>query len=670
MELSQTTEMMLRWIVLVPLLGAVFNGLSNRWLPHRVTGLLATAGVGTSFLLSLLVFLQIAGMSEGHRVVSDSWGAWIDYGNFRVDAGLVMDPLGAVMTLLVTGLGLLAHLFSLSYMARDLGFTRFFAFLNLFIFFMLILVLGENLLFLFLGWEGVGLCSYLLISFRFRREADATAARKAFVVHRLGDLGFMIGLFLIGTTLWPHLHTSEGLFSLETLARNKAVLAPLATPICLLIGAGVVGNSAQFPLHIWLPDAMVGPVPSTALVHGATQVTAGVYLVARLNFLFQESALALTVLAWVGAVTALLAGSIALVRNDIKKVLAYITISQMGLMMMACGVGHPAVAIFHMVTQSVFMALLYFGAGAVIHAMSGERDMRVMGGLTRMLPITWGAFLVGTLSAVGIIPLAGFFSKDAIFRAVWEEGQYGLWVVAILAVGLTGFALGRMVVMTFLGENRASDAVKNLVQESPLTMTMPLIVLAVLSVGGSWFGVAEFLGGENVLVRWLGGQEGGMMRGTALGRGLADGPLADGPLADGPLADGPLAVGPFAVGPLVLGVAGLWAGYVIYRQRISVAETFRDLGGGWLHRILLRKYYLNEFYDLVILRPGYTVSKHVLWKGVDAGIIDGLLVNGAALVVYVAGSLLRLFQNSSLRFYGWMFSLGVAGIILYLSFSG
>jgi len=667
---SHATEIMLRWIVLIPLLGATVNGLLNRRLPRRVAGLLACAAVGASFVMSLLVFLRLTGMEADHRFLSDTVATWMGFGNFQVDIGFAMDPLSGVMALVVTGVGFLIHIYSIGYMAHDEGFQRFFTYLNLFIFAMMMLVLGENLLMLFVGWEGVGLCSYLLISFWFSDEANAAAGKKAFVVNRIGDFGFLIGMFLIGVTLLPHLQGDEGVFSFRTMAHHGDLLGPVATAICLLLFVGATGKSAQIPLYIWLPDAMAGPTPVSALIHAATMVTAGVYMIARMNFLFVLSPTAMAVVAVVGTVTAIFASSIALVQNDIKKVLAYSTVSQLGYMMLACGVGAFAAGIFHVMTHAFFKALLFLGSGSVIHAMSDEQDMRVMGGLGKKMPITSKTFYVGTIAIAGVFPLAGFFSKDEILWKAWSSGNQVLWAIGFIAAGMTAFYMARLVVMTFFGENRATDEVRSHIHESPLTMTVPLIVLAVLSIIGGWVGIPHFMGGVNHFEHWL---EPVFATHAAAGHGAVQAAAAHGAEA----AHGAAAHHAdttmewiLAACSLALGILGLVIGYVVYSKKISVADTFRNLGGGWLHRILLNKYYVDEAYEATFIRPGYFLGKKILWKGVDAGFIDGLLVNGSALLVYMVGSVVRVLQNSMVRFYAWCFTIGAAVFFLYLSFSG
>jgi NADH-quinone oxidoreductase subunit L len=672
---SLSTEILLRWIVVIPLLGAALNGLTNRRIPKQVAGLTACGAVGISFAMSVVVFLRLTGMPAAERMVTDTVATWIGFGNFQVDLAFAMDPLSGVMALIVTGVGFLIHIYSLGYMAHDDGFQRFFAYLNLFIFAMMTLVLGENLLMLFVGWEGVGLCSYLLISFWFNDEANAAAGKKAFIVNRIGDFGFLIGMFLIGVTVLPHLHDGEGLLSFRTLQHHSGILAPAATAICLLLFVGATGKSAQIPLFIWLPDAMAGPTPVSALIHAATMVTAGVYMIARMNFLFVLSPTAMGVVAAVGVATAIFASSIALVQNDIKKVLAYSTVSQLGYMMLACGVGAFGVGIFHVMTHAFFKALLFLGSGSVIHAMSDEQDMRVMGGLKNKLPITYWTFLVGTLAIAGVFPLAGFFSKDEILWKAFSSELGGVlpWAIGFLAAGMTAFYMMRLVAMTFYGENRASEEVRSHIHESPATMTGVLVVLAILSVVGGWIGWPHFLGGGAWFETWLepvfatGGHDVGAVaaHGAATaGHGAETVGHAAGAAHDTTME------WILAGASLAWGILGLTAGYFVYGRRISIAESFRKLGGGFPHKVLLNKYYVDEGYEAVFIRPGFKLSKSFLWKIVDAGLIDGLMVNGSALVVAIVGSILRIFQNGMVRFYAWSFTIGVTVFVLYLSFSG
>ncbi len=655
-------EILLRWIVLVPLLGAAANGLLNRRLPKQVSGLLACGAVGVSFALSVTLFLRMTGLPVAERLFTDTMATWIGFGRFQVDLAFAMDPLGAVMALVVTGVGFLIHVYSLGYMAHDAGYQRFFTYMNLFIFAMMTLVLGENLLVLFVGWEGVGLCSYLLISFWFNDEANAAAGKKAFVVNRIGDFGFLLGMFLIGVTVLPHLGPGEGLFSFRVLEHHSGALAPAATAICLLLFLGATGKSAQIPLYIWLPDAMAGPTPVSALIHAATMVTAGVYMVARMNFIFVLSPTAMAVVAAVGAATAIIAATIALTQNDIKKVLAYSTVSQLGYMMLACGVGAFAVGIFHVMTHAFFKALLFLGSGSVIHAMSNEQDMRIMGGLRGKLPVTWWTFLAGTLALAGIFPLAGFFSKDEILWKAFSSGNQVLWAIGFLAAGLTAFYMMRLLVLTFFGENRASPEVQSHIHESPWTMTLPLVVLAVLSIAGGWIGIPHFMGGGAHFEQWLEPVFAGGHHAAEAAHGATHG-------AEAAHHDTTLEW-ILAGASLAWGILGLLLGWVVYMRRLGLAEGARRLAGGFPYRVLENKYYVDEAYEATFIRPGYRLSRSVLWKGIDVGLIDGLLVNGTALAVAVLGSLVRLFQNGMVRFYAWSITAGLTVFVLYLCFSG
>jgi len=512
--------MVLRWfwlIPLLPLLGAAINGLAGKRLPRRVVHLVGCGAVLAAFVLSLASFWALSNDLHGlqsepgftvdadARRVEHTLATWIPgdvEGAFRVDWGFTLDPLSALMILVVTGVGFLIHVYSIGYMKSDPGFARYFAYLNLFTGMMLILVLGSSLLVLFVGWEGVGLCSYLLIGFWYSDAAKAAAGMKAFLVNRIGDFGFLIGLML----LFSHLGTLniqqvlagvEGPFLHET-----ALLTAVA--LCLFVGA--VGKSAQLPLYVWLPDAMAGPTPVSALIHAATMVTAGVYMVARMSPLYMAAPAALTVVGVVGAATALFAATIALAQTDIKKVLAYSTISQLGYMFLACGVGAFTAGVFHLTTHAFFKGLLFLGSGAVIHAMSGEQDMRKMGGLRGKLPVTYRTFLVGTIAIAGFLPFAGFFSKDEILWKAWESGHPWLWLVGTVTALLTSLYMFRLLFLTFFGKSRSSEEVQSRIHESPRTMTVPLIILAGLSVVGGWIGLSPALSfGRhwNFFERWL-----------------------------------------------------------------------------------------------------------------------------------------------------------------------
>ncbi len=704
---THAVDTALRWIVLVPLIGAAVNGLLLRVMPRRAAGWLACAAVAVSFALSVKVFLRLVDLAPAERYLSDSLASWMAMGRLGIDIGFAMDPLGAVMALVVTGVGLLIHIYSLGYMSHDAGFNRFFTYLNLFIFAMLTLVLGENLLLLFVGWEGVGLCSYLLISFWFDDEANAAAGKKAFVVNRVGDFGFLLGMLVIGATLLPHLEAGEGLFSFRTMAAHADLLAPAATLIALLLFVGATGKSAQIPLYIWLPDAMAGPTPVSALIHAATMVTAGVYMIARMNFVYVLSETAMLTVAIVGGATALFAATIALAQNDIKKVLAYSTVSQLGYMMLACGVGAFAAGVFHLMTHAFFKALLFLGSGSVIHAMSDEQDMRLMGGLRSKLPLTWPTFMIGTVALAGVFPFAGFFSKDEILWFAFSDGSPWLWILGFLGAGLTAFYMMRLVVMTFFGENRADAHVKSHIHESPATMTMPLVILAVLSLAGGWIGIPHFMGGSNHFEHWLepvfhheqvvhadahaphaepGHGEARIHDDLAHeldGHGADahdhaaahdDGHADDHGAGHAAAHDAHHAAEvrlewTLASASLLWALLGLTAGWWVYAKRAALAERLQEMAGGRPYRLLLNKYYVDEAYEAIFLRPGYALSEKVLWKTVDVGVIDGLLVNGSAIGVAIFSALLRLFQNGSLRFYAYAVSTGLLVFLLYFTLS-
>lgn len=648
-------ESTLKWIVLIPLIGAALNGFTVRMMPRKLAGIIACSAVGVSFLLSVRLFIAMVGMDAADRSFHDLVYTWISFGGIQIDVGFAMDQLGVIMAMIVSGVGFLIHVYSIGYMAHDEGSNRFFAYLNLFIFAMMTLVLGENLIMLFVGWEGVGLCSYLLISFWFNDEANAAAGKKAFIVNRVGDFGFLLGLFVIGVNLLPHLSPGEGLFAFSVLQHHAHILAPAATVIGLLLFLGATGKSAQIPLFIWLPDAMAGPTPVSALIHAATMVTAGVYMIARLNFLYVLSDTAMLVIAIVGAATALLAATIALTQNDIKKVLAYSTVSQLGYMVLACGVGAFATGVFHLMTHAFFKALLFLGSGSVIHAMSNEQDMRLMGGLRKKLPLTWPTFIIGTVALAGVFPFAGFFSKDEILWKAFSDGNIWLWITGFLAAGLTAFYMMRLVVLTFFGKNRASDEVKSHIHESPLTMTLPLVVLAVLSIVGGWIGIPHFMGGGNHFEMWLEPVFNSSHHGAAH--------------AAASHADHAAEVAmewTLASASLAWALIGISLGTFIYMKKIAIANAAKRFAGGSIYKVLLNKYFIDEAYEKTIVNPGYKFSNGFLFKIFDKVIIDGILVNGSAFFVAVTGSLLRLFQNGMVRFYAWGLFAGVAMFIIYL----
>ncbi|HYY25980.1 MAG TPA: NADH-quinone oxidoreductase subunit L, partial [Candidatus Udaeobacter sp.] len=465
---------LLRWIPFIPLLACLFNVFFGRRIGKWAAGVLASLAVGASFAIALYVFWRL----PASGVLRDTVYTWIESGAFQVKISFQADALTAIMLLIVTGIGFLIHVYSLGYMGHDEDMVRFFTYLNLFIFFMLLLVMADNLLLLFVGWEGVGLCSYLLIGFWYHDPINTIAGNKAFIVNRIGDCGFVIGILLLLTELGR-----QGIWTLDftELEKHVQMLSPATIAlIALLLFIGATGKSAQIPLFVWLPDAMAGPTPVSALIHAATMVTAGVYMTARLHFLFALAPAILSLIAIIGAATAFFAATIALTQNDIKKVLAYSTVSQLGYMFLAVGVGAFSAAIFHLFTHAFFKACLFLGSGSVIHALQGEQDMRKMGGLKSHLPITYVTYLIATLAIAGVPFTAGFFSKDLILWQAYSSalGSPALWAVGWLTAGMTAFYMFRQLFMVFHGECRAAEQVKAHIHESPAVMTVPLVVLA------------------------------------------------------------------------------------------------------------------------------------------------------------------------------------------------
>jgi NADH-quinone oxidoreductase subunit L len=541
---------------------------------------------------------------------------------FVADWGLLLDPLSCVMVLVVTGVGFLIHVYSAGYMAHEGGYYRFFGYMNLFMFAMLTLVLANNLLLMFVGWEGVGLCSYLLIGFYFLKKSASDAGKKAFIVNRIGDAGFLLGLLLTAMTLGTIRFTSVGLpeasgysgilQSLEAAvhAGTLGYGAHVLTAIGLLLFVGAAGKSAQIPLYVWLPDAMEGPTPVSALIHAATMVTAGVYMVVRMNAVYQLAPFALDVIAVIGAVTAIFAASMALVQNDIKKVLAYSTISQLGYMFMALGVGAFAAGIFHLMTHAFFKALLFLGAGSVIHAMSGEQDLRKMGGLWSKIPKTAVTFLIATLAICGIFPFAGFFSKDEILgRAI--DRYFFLWAIGFITAGMTAFYMFRLFVLAFSGYTRADEHVEKHIHESPPSMTVPLMILAGLSIVGGWIGWPGSLGGENRFERFLEPVLAGALSETGAIK----------------IAHHGLAKEIFLmVLSLSIAVAGIWLAYEFYRSKRIAPELLAEKLPR-AYQLLLHKYYVDEIYDALIVNRVKDLS--TLFGLFDAKVIDGMGVDGA-----------------------------------------
>jgi NADH-quinone oxidoreductase subunit L len=593
-------------IAALPLAGALVNLVAGRRLGHRAHWVAAPA-VGLAFGVALAAFVRVWLHQE---TFTGPLFDWIVAGTFRAPVTLQLDQLSAVMLLVVTGVGFLIHVYAAGYMHDDPDYPRFFTYLNLFVFSMVMLVLAGNFLLLYVFWEAVGLCSYLLIGFWYTRESAANAGKKAFVVNRVGDFGFGLGVML----LWTTLGTLEyG----EVFARTPTLGVGTATAISLLLFAGACGKSAQLPLHVWLPDAMEGPTPVSALIHAATMVTAGVYLVARAHVLFERSGVALDVVAWVGILTAVFAATIGLVQTDIKRVLAYSTVSQLGYMFVGVGVGAYAAGIYHLVTHAFFKALLFLGAGSVIHALAGEQDLRRMGGLARRLPVTWYTMLVATVAITGLPPFSGFFSKDEILAGAFFAHRYAIFALGLVGSALTAFYMWRLVFLTFNGRSRVDHAVAHHVHESPPVMTIPLAVLAILAaIAGVWGLPAA--------------------QGTAFGRFLAP-VLADGD-GGGGAHHGP-AWGLMAVSVVaaLVGLGAAWRLYVAGGADLARVGVPRN----GLHRLLLAKYYVDELYDRVLVAPFLGLARWCA-GAVDLRLIDGLVNDVAASVEEVARGLRRL----------------------------
>ena len=623
------------WIIpLLPLLGSAINGLLGAKWSKTIVNSVALGPTGVSFLCAVEAVREF--LSGGSQPFRKEFFDWIVAGSFRAGFDLQLDQLTVVMVLVVTGVGFLIHIYSTGYMAHEGGYYRFFSYLNLFMFFMLILVLAANYVLLFVGWEGVGLCSYLLIGFSFLKKSAADAGKKAFIVNRIGDFGFMLGMFL--------LFRSFGSLDFQTVFAKAATWQPEAmgqfgtmTVACILLFVGATGKSAQLPLYVWLPDAMEGPTPVSALIHAATMVTAGVYMVARSHVLFSHAPTAMYIVAIVGCATAFFAATIGLVQSDIKKVLAYSTVSQLGYMFLACGVGAFGAGIFHLMTHAFFKALLFLSAGSVIHAMGGEQDMWNMGGLSKKIKVTFVCMLFGTIAIAGFPPFAAFFSKDSILFAAYnyENGGKVLYGVGLLAAVLTSFYMFRLIWLTFYGEKRY-DEHKVHVHESPGTMTGPLMILAFLSLTGGWFALPALLGGKDYFAEFLS---------PVFGAGEAGGGEAAQSLEH-----------ILSVVAVVAATAGLVVAWRMYSKKVK-----RPTSEG-VHKLLYNKYYVDELYAATIVRPLMWLSTNVLWKVVDAGMIDGA-VNGVADGAAAVGDTVRHTQSGNTRSYAvWV----VVGAIVVL----
>ena len=580
------SDLLVILIPALPLAAVLWNGLLGHRLPHALAGAVAVGSVGLSFLCVVTLFAGALSDPAPREVIAY---AWIFGGGLHVNLGFLIDPLTFVMLMVVTGVGLLIHVYSVGYMRGEEGFVRFFVYMNLFMVSMLLLVMGNNFLVLFIGWEGVGLCSYLLIGYYFTRKSAARAATKAFVVNRIGDAGFLIAIFLV----FVNFQTLDYLTVFAEVGRLSTATAT-AIALCLLVGA--VGKSAQIPLYTWLPDAMEGPTPVSALIHAATMVTAGVYMVVRTHALYDMAPVALATVGIIGGLTALYAATIGLVQHDIKRVLAYSTVSQLGYMFLACGVGAYMAALFHLVTHALFKALLFLSAGAVIHSLNGEQDIRKMGGLAKKIPVTHAVFLIGTLAIAGIPPLAGFWSKDEIMAHAFVHHHYVLYLFAAVGALLTSFYMFRLTYLTFYGSSRVEPDVARHVHESPPMMTVPLMILAALSVVGGLLGVPPEHG-------WLHGF-------------VASVAAPVGAVAHAVDANTVMVLMAVAVG-IALGGWGL--AHYLYAVRPATAADWSERCAG-TYRVLLNKYYVDELYDALVVEPVKRLGRW--WDWIDRHVID------------------------------------------------
>jgi len=649
------------WLIpLFPAVGFLFNGLIGKWLDldKRVVGSVACLALGLSFLFSILIFFSLLKLPpEARAAVPDKvLFDWIVSGDLKTVIGYKVDPLSIVMALVVSGVSFFIHVYSVGYMHDDPGFTRYFAYLNLFVFMMLTLVLANNFLLMFVGWEGVGLCSYLLIGFWFDRDAPANAGKKAFVVNRVGDFGFLLGIFLIFANLGT-------LGFNEVFAKAPSLDTVTVTLITLMLFVGAAGKSAQIPLYVWLPDAMEGPTPVSSLIHAATMVTSGVYMIARCHLLYSMAPISMAVVAIVGAATALYAASMGLLQFDIKRVLAYSTISQLGYMFLAVGVGAFSAGIFHLMTHAFFKGLLFLGAGSVMHAMSGELDMRRMGGIWRRVPITFVTFLVATLAIAGIPGFSGFFSKDEILWQAFSSthGHVYLWVVGAVAAGMTAFYMFRLLFVTFLGQCRASEEVRKHIHESPPIMTIPLMVLALLSVIGGYVGIPHILGGRNFFHEFLAPVLGGLPEGTGhTAFSLVRPVFASGGAAVGSGVNMELLLMGVSVAVAIIGISIAFYLY-IWKTEVPkrLGERFKTI-----YTIVFNKYYVDEIYEACFVNSTKKLGTF-LWRRFDDGVVDRSVNLVADLMLWL-GSVLRRIQTGYVQSYALGIILGAVIIIIFL----
>jgi len=661
------------WIIpLLPLAGAAINGLLGKRFSRRTVAAVALGFCGTAFLMALWIAAQFSSLSLPY---SETLATWIRSGRFSVDFAFYLDQLSLVMLLVVTGVGFLIHIYSVGYMWEEGGYYRFFSYLNLFMFFMLTLVLASNYLLMFIGWEGVGLASYLLIGFFFLRDSAAAAGKKAFIVNRIGDFGFLIALFLI----IQHFNSLDfqRVFAAVQPYAPEATGAGFLTAIALLLMVGACGKSAQIPLYVWLPDAMEGPTPVSALIHAATMVTAGVYMVARSHMIFERAPSALTVVAIIGTLTAFFAATIGIAQTDIKKVLAYSTISQLGYMFLACGVAAFSAGIFHLMTHAFFKGLLFLAAGSVIHAVGGEQDMRRMGGLRKKIPWTFGTMTIATIAIAGIPPFAGFFSKDEILWRAYEA-NWIYWLVGLVTAFITSFYMFRLWFMTFFGEypghgeaSHGDDVAEwragapaphtsashghghSGIHESPKVMLVPLVILAALSFVGGWVGIHH--GFDNFLAPVF---ESSAVAATTFQGGAATQARQEAPGLETTLM----------VVSVAAGVLGFLLAFLLYNRKPELPARIAASAHG-LYSAVANKYWIDELYAWIFVKPLIAISGVVFWRGIDQGVIDATL-DGSADTAREVSDNLRHMQSGNLRSYAGWVAIGATAVIAYMVWVG
>jgi NADH-quinone oxidoreductase subunit L len=672
------------WIIpLLPLTGAAINGLLGKRFPKALVNTIALGFTGAAFAMALWVAAQFSSLPPSQIPHIESYATWLSVGSFTIQYGIYLDQLSLIMLLVVTGVGFLIHVYSVGYMEHEGGYYRYFAYLNIFMFFMLTLVLANNYLLMFVGWEGVGLASYLLIGFWFLKKSAADAGKKAFITNRVGDFGFLIALFLLikhfGTLQYQNLWALVSGYPVESAG------AGLLTAIGLLLLVGAAGKSAQIPLYVWLPDAMEGPTPVSALIHAATMVTAGVYMVARSNPIFNRAPDARLAVVIIGTLTAVFAASIGIVQTDIKKVLAYSTISQLGYMFMACGVADYVGGVFHLMTHAFFKALLFLGAGSVIHGLGGEQDMRHMGGLRKYLPYTFWCMTVATFAIAGLPPFAGFFSKDRILWSAWSSGFHIIWLVGVITAGMTSFYMFRLWFLTFFGDYRgpnpeaaghghdadaqhaghggahdahaAGDHGHGSPHESPWVMVVPLMILALLSFIGGWVGVPHSLHGTDEFGRFL----------APVVQSVTPPAGAETPAmpAEEENTTTELIFSFTAFSVSLLGLLLAW--YLYYKRPELPAKMAKGFGG--LYTLVLDKYKIDELYGAVIIHPLISLSTNVFWKGIDKGLIDGA-VDGGAAGAQETSDAFRQMQSGNIRSYAGWVAVGATAVIAFMVWRG